>query len=117
MERTELSAWQHSHDFSIDSSSAEKRTRIVVAITAAMMVIELAAGTAFNSMALLADGWHMGTHVAAFVITVVAYHFTRRHSADPRYSFGPGKIGVLGGFTSAIVLAIIALYMAGESFH
>lgn len=117
MHQTELSAWRHSHDFANDSSCAERKTRIVAGITVVMMVIELAAGAAFNSMALLADGWHMGTHVAAFVITVAAYYFSRRHSADPRYSFGPGKMGVLGGFSSAIVLAIIALYMAVESFH
>jgi len=80
-----------------------------------MMVVEIFAGIAFNSMALLADGWHMSTHVAAFLITALAYYFGRRHARDPRYSFGTGKMGVLGGFTSAIVLAMIALVMAGES--
>jgi cation diffusion facilitator family transporter len=66
-------------------------------------------------MALLADGWHMSTHVIAFVIAAIAYYFTRRHAADVRFSFGAGKIGVLGGYSSAIVLSLIALAMAGES--
>ena len=109
--------WQHSHDYAVDSSSAERRTRFVIAITATMMVVEIAAGTVFGSMALLADGWHMSTHVAAFLITAIAYHFSRRHATDPRYSFGTGKMGVLGGFASAVVLAVIALLMAGESVH
>ena len=89
----------------------------MIGITATMMVVEIAAGVAFGSMALLADGWHMSTHVAAFLITALAYHFSRRHATDPRYSFGTGKMGVLGGFASAVVLAVIALLMAGESVH
>lgn len=113
----DISRWQHSHECAVDSSLAERRTRIVIGITATMMVVEIAAGIAFGSMALLADGWHMSTHVAAFLITALAYHFTRRHSKDPRYSFGTGKMGVLGGFASAVVLAVIALLMAGESVH
>ena len=68
-------------------------------------------------MALLADGWHMSTHVAAFLITALAYHFSRRHAIDSRYSFGTGKMGVLGGFASAVVLSVVALLMAGESVH
>lgn len=107
----------HSHDFIGDSSVAESRTRIVIGITAVMMVVEIAAGMVFNSMALLADGWHMSTHVAAFLITALAYHFSRKRAKDVRYSFGTGKMGVLGGFASAIVLAMIALLMAGESVH
>jgi len=66
-------------------------------------------------MALLADGWHMSTHVIAFVITAVAYYLARRHATNVRFSFGTGKIGVLGGFTSAVVLSIVAFLMAGES--
>lgn len=112
-----IDPWQHSHDYAVDSSSAERRTRFVIAITATMMVVEIAAGIVFGSMALLADGWHMSTHVAAFLITAMAYHFSRRHANDPRYSFGTGKMGVLGGFASAVVLAVIALLMAGESIH
>ncbi len=117
MHRSNLAHWQHSHDFAVDSSSAELRTRIVIAITATMMALEIAAGLAFGSMALLADGWHMSTHVAAFLITAIAYRFSRRHRADPRYSFGTGKTGVLGGFASAVVLFVIALFMSGESVH
>jgi cation diffusion facilitator family transporter len=107
----------HSHDFVHDFSRAEFRTRVVIGITVAMMVLEIAAGMLTHSMALLADGWHMSTHAIAFVLAAVAYHFTRRHSNDPRFSFGTGKIGVLGGYSSAIVLSIIALAMAGESVH
>ena len=117
MPRTDHSRFRHSHDFAMDSSVAERRTRIVIAITAAMMVLEIITGIASNSMALLADGWHMGTHVTAFLITALAYHFSRRHAANPLHSFGTAKIGVLGGFASAVVLAVIALLMAGESVH
>jgi len=90
---------------------------MVIGITATMMVVEIAAGIAFNSMALLADGWHMSTHVAAFLITALAYYFGRRHARDPRFSFGTGKMGVLGGFASAVVLFVVALLMASESVH
>jgi cation diffusion facilitator family transporter len=117
MPRTDHSRFRHSHDFAMDSSVAERRTRIVIVITAAMMVIEITAGVAFNSMALLVDGWHMATHVTAFLITALAYYFSRRHAANPLHSFGTAKIGVLGGFASAVVLAVIALLMAGESVH
>lgn len=89
----------------------------MIVITVAMMLLEITAGVMSHSMALLADGWHMSTHAIAFIMAAVAYHFTRRHSADIRFSFGTGKIGVLGGFSSAIVLATIALAMAGESVH
>lgn len=82
-----------------------------------MMVIEITAGVVFGSMALLADGWHMGTHAAALGITAIAYAYARRHADDPGFSFGTGKIGVLGGYTSAVVLAIAALIMAGESIR
>jgi cation diffusion facilitator family transporter len=117
MDRGNLARWQHSHDYATDFSVAERRTRVVIGITATMMVVEITAGVAFGSMALLADGWHMSTHVAAFLITALAYHFSRRHRADARYSFGTGKMGVLGSFASAIVLAGVALLMAGESVH
>src|SRR5882724_3910421 len=117
MHRTDHSRFRHSHDFALDSSVAERRTRIVIAITATMMVIEIAVGIASNSMALLADGWHMGTHVTAFLITATAYYFSRRHATNPLHSFGTAKIGVLGGFASAVVLVVIALLMAGESMR
>jgi cation diffusion facilitator family transporter len=117
MHRTDPSPWRHTHDFAADSTRAERRTRAVICITATMMLVEIVAGIAFNSMALLADGWHMSTHVAAFLITVIAYRFARKHRSDSSYSFGTGKMGVLGGFASAVVLVMVALLMAGESVH
>jgi cation diffusion facilitator family transporter len=80
-----------------------------------MMVVEIGAGYLFGSMALLADGWHMGTHAAALSITVFAYTYARRHADNPRYTFSTGKVGVLGGFASAVILGVIALFMGGES--
>jgi cation diffusion facilitator family transporter len=82
-----------------------------------MMIIEITAGYLFGSMALLADGWHMGTHAVALGITAFAYYYARRHSDNPNYSFGTGKVGVLGGFTSAVVLAVIALLIGVESIQ
>src|SRR5262245_12944683 len=117
MHRTDHSRFRKRHDFVPDFSHAERRTRIVIGITAAMMVLEIVVGLMSNSMALLADGWHMSTHVLAFLITAVAYYFARTQAGNARFSFGTGKIGVLGGFTSAVVLAIVALLMAGESVH
>jgi cation diffusion facilitator family transporter len=117
MHRTDHSNFGKAHDFVPDFSHAERRTRIVIGITAAMMVVEIAVGLMSHSMALLADGWHMSTHVIAFLITAVAYYLARRHAANARFSFGTGKIGVLGGFTSAVVLAIVAFLMASESVH
>src|ERR1700682_5861061 len=117
MHRADHSRFRHSHNFAMDSSGAERRTRIVIAITAAMMVLEITAGIAFNSMALLADGWHMATPVNGFLITARAYYLPRRHAANPLHIFGTAKIGVLGGFASAVILGVIALLMAGESVH
>lgn len=110
-----LEQWQHSHDFSINQNHAEKNTKIVMLLTAVTMIAEIVAGTIFGSMALLADGWHMATHVAAFGITVFAYQYARRHAADPKYTFGTGKVIVLGGFASAVALSVIAFVMAFES--
>ncbi|HWV98937.1 MAG TPA: CDF family Co(II)/Ni(II) efflux transporter DmeF [Candidatus Acidoferrum sp.] len=117
MHLTDTSRWQHTHDFCSEFSAAEKNTRRVLLLTAFMMVAEIVGGWKLHSMALLADGCHMGTHVAAFLITVGAYWFARRHASDARYSFGTGKVAVLGAFTSAIVLAAVALFMAGESLN
>jgi cation diffusion facilitator family transporter len=117
MHRVDHSHFRHSHDFVSDFSKGERRTRIVIAITGVMMVVEITAGLLSHSMALLADGWHMSTHVTAFVITALAYYFTRRHSTNAQFSFGTGKIGVLGGFSSAVVLSVVAFLMAGESVH
>jgi cation diffusion facilitator family transporter len=117
MHTTDVSAWKHEHNFTADTSSAEKRTHKVIALTAIMMVVEIVAGTVLHSMALLADGWHMSTHVAAFVLTGLAYYIGRKNAKDARFTFGTGKVGVLGGFTSAIILTGIALLMAAESIR
>jgi cation diffusion facilitator family transporter len=95
----------------------EQRTKLVVALTAAMMVVEIAGGLMFNSMALLADGLHMGSHVVALGLAAFAYIYARRHADDDRFTFGTGKVGALSGFTSAIILGLIALIMAWESTH
>src|SRR5438552_14947141 len=117
MNRAEHSRFRHSHDFMSDFTKSERRTRIVIAITGVMMVVEITAGLLSHSMALLADGWHMSTHVSAFLITAIAYYFTRQHASNVQFSFGTGKIGVLGGFASAVVLSVVAFLMAGESVH
>lgn len=111
-----LDRWQHRHTFGADERrGAEQRTWWVIGLTATMMAVEIAAGLVFGSMALLADGWHMGTHAAALGITAFAYVHARRHADNPRYSFGTGKVGALGGFASAVGLAVIALLVFGES--
>lgn len=109
--------WQHSHDFSINNEKGERRTLYVLILTAITMVIEIIAGSIYGSMALLADGWHMGTHVAAFMITIFAYRYARKHATNPAYAFGTGKVSVLGGFASAIALAVVALVMLIESMQ
>ncbi len=115
MHRYILHRWEHSHRFNINDKKAEHNTRKVVLLTVIMMVVEIAAGILYKSMALLADGWHMGTHAAALGITVFAYSYARRHAGDPRYTFGTGKVGSLGGFASAVALALVALFMVAES--
>lgn len=110
-----LDAWHHSHDFAIDRGHAEKSTARVMLLTAVMMVVEVVAGMALGSMALLADGWHMATHVAAFGIAVFAYRYARRHADNPQFTFGTGKVSVLGGFASAVALGVVAFVMALES--
>jgi cation diffusion facilitator family transporter len=110
-----IEQWEHAHDFSLIHEKGERRTTQVLALTAVTMVVEIIAGQLFGSMALLADGWHMGTHVAAFGISIFAYHYARRHATNARFSFGTGKVSVLGGFASAVALAVVALVMALES--
>ncbi len=106
----------HSHVFlGSDHERNERRIRLVIALTAVMMVVEIGAGTIYGSMALLADGWHMSTHVSAMLISVLAYLYARRHAHNARFTFGTGKLGDLAGFASAIVLALIALIMGWES--
>lgn len=115
--RTDVAGRRHRHDFHLESAAQERATRRVLVLTATAMVVEIAAGYYFGSMALLADGWHMGTHATAFGVTLFAYAFARRRAADPRYSFGTGKVGVLAGFASAVALLGVALMMAMESGH
>ncbi|MCU0854682.1 MAG: CDF family Co(II)/Ni(II) efflux transporter DmeF [Rhodobacteraceae bacterium] len=106
----------HDHVFlGADHDRNARRTWLVIALTATMMVIEIAAGTIYGSMALVADGWHMSTHAAALMITALSYGYARRHARDPRFTFGTGKIGDLAGFGSAVVLAIVALLIGWES--
>ena len=110
-----LHRWTQTHEFTHGHASGERRTRWVLGLTLLVMAVEIAAGSVFRSMALLADGWHMGTHAAAFGITLLAYTYARRHARDERFSFGPGKVGALGGFTSAILLGVVAIAMVWES--
>jgi cation diffusion facilitator family transporter len=104
------------HTFGQDRKRpGERRTVIVIVVTATMMVVEIAAGWMFGSMALLADGLHMGSHAAALGIAAFAYHYARKHCRDRRFSFGTGKVNSLGGFASAVLLAGFAVVMAWES--
>jgi cation diffusion facilitator family transporter len=112
-----LENWQHSHDYSVKNDKGERRTKYVLILTAITMIVEIIAGSVFGSMALLADGWHMGTHVAAFMITIFAYRYARKHADNPAYAFGTGKVSVLGGFASAVALAVVALVMLVESMQ
>lgn len=105
------------HDLLHGHEHGEQRVYMVLALTVVTMVVEIVAGLMFNSMALTADGWHMGTHAAAFGITIFAYRYARRHANNPRFSFGTGKVSVLGGFASAIALGVVAVLMAAESAH
>ena len=118
MHNENLSFWQHSHAAGQDiKRPGEQRTRIVIAITGMMMVVEIVAGILFGSMALLADGLHMASHAAALSINAFAYIYARRHAHDMSFSFGTGKVNALGGFSGAILLAMFALLMTWESFH
>jgi cation diffusion facilitator family transporter len=108
--------WTHDHVFlGRDHHRNERRTWLVVALTAVMMAVEIAAGLLFGSMALLADGLHMMTHAGALGIAAGAYAYARRHARDPSFTFGTGKVGDLASFASAIVLAMVALLVAYES--
>jgi len=107
--------WQHAHVFDEVDPLAERNTRWVVWLTAAMMVAEIAGGLVFNSMALLADGLHMSSHALALGLAVLAYAAARRFADDPRFTFGAWKIEVLGGYTSAVLLVGVAGFMAYHS--
>ncbi len=111
MHTDKRSDWTHEHAFDPHSAAAERGTQRVMWITAATMVIEITAGWWFNSMALLADGWHMSSHAVAIGLSAMAYAMARRYAKDPRFAFGTWKIEVLGGFASAIFLIGVAALM------
>jgi cation diffusion facilitator family transporter len=113
----ELSNWIHDHVFDEGSHAAERGTRLVMWITAVMMVVEIAAGWWFNSMALLADGWHMSSHAVAIGLSAFAYSAARKYKSDPRFAFGTWKIEILAGYTSAVFLIGIAALMAFSSIE
>jgi cation diffusion facilitator family transporter len=109
-----VSSWEpfHSHSYERSTSGSEKRTRMVFVITIVTMVAELLAGWSFNSMALLADGWHMSSHALALGLATFAYGAARKLNADSRFAFGTWKIEVLAGYTSALMLLGVAAAMA-----
>lgn len=116
MTRNKDLSLNHSHTFGQDlKRPGESRTFVVIAVTAVMMVVEIATGILFGSMALLADGLHMASHAAALSINAFAYVYARRHADDERFSFGTGKVNALGGFSGAVLLAVFAVMMAVES--
>jgi len=117
IDKAGMNALEHDHIFlGADHAVNERRIWLVIVLTAVMMVAEIAAGTVYGSMALVADGWHMSTHASALLISALAYLFARRQARNPRFTFGTGKLGDLAGFASAIILALIALLMAWESW-
>ena len=106
----------HEHVFlAHDHARSERRTWAVIAFCGAMMVAEITGGLLFGSIALVADGLHMSTHAGALLLAAIAYSYARRHAHDPRFTYGTGKLGDLAGFTSAIVLAMIAALIGYES--
>lgn len=116
MHSQSLESWTHDHTFGQDARRPGERPTLVVAVvTVVTMIVEIAAGWSFGSMALLADGMHMGSHAVALGLSVFTYGYARRHAADRRFTFGTGKVNALGAYTSAIVLAGFALVMVWES--
>jgi cation diffusion facilitator family transporter len=110
-----IDQWTHDHVFLGEAHARnERRTWFVVALTVAMMIGEITAGSLFGSMALLADGWHMATHATALGIAALAYLFARQHARSAHFSFGTGKFGDLAAFSSAIILGLIAVQIAYE---
>ena len=117
MHTDNLSAWMHDHVFDTGNALAERSTWVVMWITAAAMVVEITAGWWFNSMALLADGWHMSSHAFAIGVSALAYAAARRYAQDRRFAFGTWKIEILGGFASAIFLLGVAAMMVVGSIE
>src|SRR5688572_8753583 len=110
-----LAELQCSRDFGEIPAARERGTRLVVGLTVAMMALELVVGYWSGSLALTADGWHMGTHAGALGLTALAYWFARTRSAHRAFSFGTGKVHALAGYTSALLLGAVALSMLYES--
>ena len=118
MHTQSVESWQHPHLFlGARHDRHERRIWFVVALTAVMMVAEIVGGTLFGSMAVVADGWHMSTHAGALAIAALAYRFARRHAHDPRYCFGTGKMGELAAFSSALLLALVAVLIGYEAIR
>lgn len=118
MHSQSLDSWRHDHVFlGDDHADNERRTWLVVGLTAATMAVEIVAGHLYGSMALLADGWHMSTHAGALSIAAIAYRYARRHAGDRRFAFGTGKLGDLAGFASAVALALISALIGFESLQ
>jgi cation diffusion facilitator family transporter len=116
MHAESIDAWRHEHVFlGADHERNERRSWVVVVLCGTMMVVEIVGGWLWGSMALIADGLHMSTHAGALVIAALAYSYARRHARDERFAFGTGKLGDLAAFASAIILAMIALLIGGES--
>jgi cation diffusion facilitator family transporter len=111
----DVKEWQHSHSFNDGNPLAERNTRLAVLLTALMMIAEILGGWVYNSMALLADGWHMSSHVLALGLSAVAYSTARRLKHDTRFTFGTWKIEIIGGYTSAIFLIGVAALMLYQS--
>lgn len=115
MHTDNLSRWIHDHVFDTGNDAAERSTRLVMLITVVMMGVEIAAGWWYNSMALLADGWHMSSHAVAIGLSALAYATARRYAKDPRFAFGTWKIEILAGFSSAIfLLGVAAMMLVGS---
>lgn len=106
---------QHDHLFNDDHTGSQRGIVIVAVITAVTMAAEIVAGTLFGSMALVADGWHMGTHMLALGVSLVAYALARRYMRDSRFAFGTWKIEILGGYTSALLLGAVGISMCFAS--
>ena len=115
MHHEQIELWQHHHLFNSEKKAVEKRTLIVVVVTFVTMVAEILFGWMSNSMALLADGWHMGTHAFALGISLAAYMMARKYAQDKTFTFGTWKIEILGGYTSAVVLGIVGVIMIYSS--
>ena len=115
MHQHRIELWQHRHTFNIDKQHIEKRTLAVVIITFIMMIAEILFGWLTNSMALFADGWHMGTHAFALGLSLIAYILARKHAQNLRFTFGTWKMEILGAYSSALVLGLVAILMVYTS--